>query len=88
MNDLRDLIDLTINDVQRPRHCVVVPGSLRPQLERGLKKWRRHLAVANLRTVPQKWPAPPWEVAGSFRWTQRLNLRSFELRRLPGSVSR
>ena len=34
----------------------------------------RRWVVANMRLLPQKWPAPPWEVAGSFRWTQRLNL--------------
>ena len=34
----------------------------------------RRWVVANFRALPQKWPAPPWKVAGSFRWTQRLNL--------------
>ena len=36
----------------------------------GLEKWRRPLALANLRNVPQKWQAPPWKVT-SCRWTQR-----------------
>ena len=39
-----------------------------------LEKCRRPLPVANLRTLPQKWPPPPWKVAGSCRWTPRLNL--------------
>ena len=32
--------------------------------------------VANRATLPQKWPPPPWNVAGSREWTQRLNQRS------------
>ena len=27
----------------------------------------RRWVVANVQLLPQKWPAPPWEVAGSFR---------------------
>jgi len=34
----------------------------------------RRWAVANWGTLPLKWPVPPWKVAGSCRWTQRLNL--------------
>ena len=42
------------------------PGTLETLM---VRRW----VVANMRLLPQKWPAPPWQVAGSFRWTQRLN---------------
>ena len=31
----------------------------------------RRWVVANFRPLPQRWPAPPWEVADSCRWTHR-----------------
>ena len=36
---------------------------------------RRHWVVPNRATLPQKWPPPPSNVAGSCQWTQRLNQR-------------
>ena len=37
------------------------------------ERCRRHWLVANRDTLPQKWPPPPWKVAGSCRWTHGLN---------------
>ena len=47
----------------------VVPGMCQVQPQPHgtfdeLKNWRRPLTVANLRALPQKWPAPSWKVAG------------------------
>ena len=35
------------------------------------ERWRRRCLVATWATLPQKWPPPPWNVAGSCQWTQR-----------------
>ena len=38
---------------------------------------RRPWLVANRATLSQKWQRPPWNVADSCSWPQRLNQRSF-----------
>jgi hypothetical protein len=37
------------------------------------ERCRRRCLVANRATLLEKWSLPPWRVAGSCRWTQRLN---------------
>ena len=48
------------NNSQRTRSIPPHP----PVINTLMVRW---WVVANMRLLPQKWPAPPWEVAGSFR---------------------
>ena len=64
-------VDYPISFFFKKCPCGPLCRAIRPSR---LEKSRRPCPVANSGHPPQKWPAPPWKVDGSFRWTQRLNL--------------